>query len=91
MYQVRTTYAHPERMGRFPDDAGRVALARVPGHPTRPARAYEVNCWWEDVTAARFEELHRVGATLRIVGVNYDRAVDRIGQWLGLSGGEESQ
>lgn len=35
---VRMTYRYPEPKFERPHNA-----------PTRPARAYEVNCWWEDV------------------------------------------
>jgi hypothetical protein len=42
------TYAYPDRLVRTPDETGGMSAARVPGSPTRPARPWEMNTWWED-------------------------------------------
>jgi hypothetical protein len=48
-FQIKMTYANPERLTRVPDGDGGTIVARAPGSPTRPARAIELNCWWEEL------------------------------------------
>jgi hypothetical protein len=45
----RVCYAQPERLRPVPLDNGRVVWEREPGSPTREARPYELNSWWEEV------------------------------------------
>src|SRR4051812_8380743 len=59
-FLVKMTFALPEQVQpqRDADGAvkrdgeGRVKTERVPGHPTRPARGTDCNCWFEPL---RFE------------------------------------
>lgn len=45
---VRMAYAHPERLRPVTNQRGDTFYERVPNHPTRPARPYEVNTWLEE-------------------------------------------
>lgn len=49
MKLVRMTYAHPERLREGKDESGRRVVERIPSHATRPARPYELNCWYEPI------------------------------------------
>ena len=48
-YQILMTYCEPERL--VPGMDGH-RLVRAPGSPTRPARPWETNTWWEDIDSA---------------------------------------
>jgi hypothetical protein len=47
--KIRMTYSHPEQTRVVRDERGREYVERIPNHPTREARPWEVNGWWEDV------------------------------------------
>lgn len=47
--KVRMTYCNPERLRKVIDEHGKPMVERVPGSPTRPAYAHEVNVWWEEL------------------------------------------
>lgn len=65
MLQIKMTYCHPDRVEWMCDEFGRDVLSRSPNSPTRPARAWEVETWWEDVRpmnpAFKLERLLRTG------------------------------
>lgn len=42
------TYCYPELTETIILPGGRELIIRAAGSPTRPARAHEVNVWWED-------------------------------------------
>jgi hypothetical protein len=45
--KVRKCYTWPE-LTRTVIVNGRKYTERIPGHPTREAKPYEINCWLED-------------------------------------------
>ena len=47
---TRTTYTHPEQLrpSGVQHADGSPMMERIPNHPKRPARAWEVNTWWEE-------------------------------------------
>lgn len=60
MLQVRVTHQHPLRFVTQTDERGREVQALAPGHPTRPARAYETDCWWEDASGIIDQDTHYI-------------------------------
>lgn len=64
-YQVRMTFARPEQLREALDENGKRVVERIPQHPTRPARPFEVNCWWEDAPGELGPFLAQFGATVR--------------------------
>jgi len=44
---VRMTFAYPEQLRDGEAEDGKIVRERIPQHPTRPAREYEVNTWYE--------------------------------------------
>lgn len=46
----RMTYCWPEKLEPVPgsEEEGRRVMQRPAGAPTREARSYELNVWWED-------------------------------------------
>lgn len=55
MPRIKMTYAHPEQLRAVVDRGTRV-VERIPDHPKRPAHEYEVNTWWETISAEQADE-----------------------------------
>ncbi len=52
---VRMTFQNPIRFIEIADEEGKTSKAVAAGHPIRPAREWEVNCWLEEATPASGE------------------------------------
>lgn len=64
-YQVRMSYAYPERLMCIQDEHGRDCLARIPGHPVRYARPTDASTWWQDISLADAVVAEMDGAEIR--------------------------
>lgn len=50
MLQIKMTYCQPPTLVWLRDEHGKEVLSRAPKSATRPARAHEVETWWENLS-----------------------------------------